>query len=62
MYYEHPDVMRAYGNEHLATLIAEAEQERLAARVAKNNVLPAQIRVDLPRWVRPIRRVAVRGI
>ena len=62
MYYEHPDLMRAHGNEHLAALIAEAEQERLAARAAKKNVLSAQIRVEIPRWARPNRRVAVKGI
>lgn len=62
MYYEHPDLMRTNGQQHLEMLIAEAAEERLAAQVEKTNPPLAQFRNDLVRWARPNRRIAIKGI
>lgn len=60
MMYQDTESLRAYGNEHLEALIAEAETERLAAQLERANGNSAEVREGwlnwLTGWATPTRR------
>ena len=66
MYYEHPDLSREMGKMHLEDLIAEANAERLAAKVEPQTTTVIDIRQTLGNWLSnrrtTARRVAPKGI
>jgi hypothetical protein len=66
MYIEHPDISREFGKSHLEDLIAEAETERLVARLQGPNTIVHDVRETLMNWVsdwrKSPRRVAPKGI
>ena len=66
MYYEHPDLSRDMGKLHLEDLIAEANAERLAAKVKPQTTTVLDIRQTLNDWLShrrtTARRVAPKGI
>ena len=65
MYLEHPDISREMGKSHLEDMIAEAEIERLVARLEKPNAT-VNVRETLVNWLsdwrKTPRRVAPKGI
>ena len=66
MYYENPDTLRRFAQEHIEALIEESQAERYAARTTEIEVHEPEKQMGFAGWIASLRKatrqVAPKGI